>query len=64
MPSAMATATALSGSELVAVAPTAMVFVRGQYDGSSHSPREYSTPQDRAAGVAVLAGAVLELANR
>lgn len=49
--------------ELAAVAPTAMVFVRGQYDGISHNPREFSTPEDCAAGVTVLANAVLRLAG-
>lgn len=27
------------------VAPTAMIFVRGQYDGISHNPREYRAPR-------------------
>jgi N-carbamoyl-L-amino-acid hydrolase len=49
--------------ELAAIAPTAMVFVRGQYDGISHNPREYSTPEDCAAGVTVLANALLRLAS-
>lgn len=47
--------------ELAAVAPTAMIFVRGQYDGISHNPREYSTPEDCAAGVSVLAKTMLDL---
>ena len=49
--------------EMAAIAPTAMVFVRGQYDGISHNPREYSTPEDCAAGIAVLANTVLRLAE-
>lgn len=49
--------------EMAALAPTAMVFVRGQYDGISHNPREYSTPEDCAAGVTVLANTVLRLAE-
>ncbi|WP_022919246.1 M20 family metallo-hydrolase [Ruania albidiflava] len=49
--------------EIAAIAPTAMVFVRGQHDGISHSPREYSTPEDCAAGVTVLANTVLRLAE-
>lgn len=48
--------------ELAAITPTAMVFVRGQNDGISHNPREFSTPEDCAAGVSVLAETVLRLA--
>lgn len=48
--------------EMAAIAPTAMVFVRGQYDGISHNPREYSTPEDCAAGITVLGNTVLRLA--
>src|SRR5699024_7146742 len=47
--------------EMAAIAPAAMVFVRGQYQGISHNPREYSTPEDCAAGIEVLASAVKEL---
>lgn len=47
--------------ELAAIAPTAMVFVRGQYEGISHNPREYSTPEDCAAGITVLAHTILRL---
>ncbi|OFI40041.1 Zn-dependent hydrolase [Arthrobacter sp. SW1] len=47
--------------EMAAIAPTAMIFVRGQYDGISHNPREYSTPEDCAAGINVLAKAILQL---
>lgn len=49
--------------EMAAIAPSAMVFVRGQYDGISHNPREYSTPEDCAAGVRVLAETILGLAE-
>lgn len=49
--------------EMAAIAPTAMIFVRGQYDGISHNPREYSTPEDCAAGITVLAHTILELAE-
>jgi hypothetical protein len=31
--------------EIAALCPTAMIFVRGGYDGISHNPREYSTPR-------------------
>lgn len=47
--------------EMAAIAPAAMVFVRGQHQGISHNPREYSTPEDCAAGIEVLASAVKEL---
>ncbi|MGN0096096.1 MAG: M20 family metallo-hydrolase [Corynebacterium sp.] len=49
--------------EVAAIAPTAMIFVRGQYDGISHNPREYSTPEDCAAGITVLANSLLRLAD-
>lgn len=49
--------------EMAAIAPTAMIFVRGQYEGISHNPREYSTPEDCAAGIDVLAGTLLRLSN-
>ncbi|WP_066909115.1 M20 family metallo-hydrolase [Millisia brevis] len=47
--------------EMAPITPTGMVFVRGQYDGISHNPREYSTPEDCAAGITVLANALLRL---
>lgn len=47
--------------ELAAITPTAMIFVRGQYEGISHNPREYSTPEDCAAGITVLAHTLLRL---
>ncbi len=47
--------------EMAAICPTAMIFVRGQYDGISHNPREFSTPEDCAAGITVLADTVLRL---
>ncbi|MGF2209477.1 M20 family metallo-hydrolase [Streptomyces albidoflavus] len=47
--------------EMAAITPTAMVFVRGQYDGISHNPREYSTPEDCTAGITVLAHTLLRL---
>lgn len=49
--------------EMAAITPTAMVFVRGQYDGISHNPREYSTPEDCTTGITVLAGTLLRLAE-
>jgi N-carbamoyl-L-amino-acid hydrolase len=50
--------------EIAAIAPTAMIFVRGEYDGISHNPREYSTPQACARGINVLATTLLRLAGR
>lgn len=47
--------------EMAAITPTAMIFVRGQYDGISHNPREYSTPEDCTAGISVLARTIQEL---
>jgi N-carbamoyl-L-amino-acid hydrolase len=49
--------------EIAAICPTAMIFVRGEYDGISHNPREYSTPEACARGVDVLATTLLRLAN-
>src|SRR5699024_11397718 len=49
--------------EIAEIAPTAMVFVRGQHDGISHNPREYSTPDDCAAGASVLANTIVRLAQ-
>ncbi|MGV9848746.1 M20 family metallo-hydrolase [Streptomyces sp. NPDC003442] len=48
--------------EIAALCPTAMVFVRGEYDGISHNPREYSTPEACTHGVDVLATTLLRLA--
>jgi N-carbamoyl-L-amino-acid hydrolase len=61
--------TAMSGAghdaqELAAICPTAMVFVRGEHGGISHSPREYSTPESCGDGADVLANAALRLANQ
>jgi len=49
--------------ELSSLCPTAMIFVPGEYDGISHNPREYSTPEQCRNGVDVLLQAVLELAQ-
>ncbi|MFF8842128.1 Zn-dependent hydrolase [Streptomyces sp. NPDC015127] len=49
--------------EIAALCPTAMVFVRGEYDGISHNPREYSNPEACAHGVDVLATTLLRLAE-
>lgn len=50
--------------EIAAICPTAMVFVRGEHGGISHTPREYSTPAACGDGTDVLANAVLRLANQ
>jgi beta-ureidopropionase / N-carbamoyl-L-amino-acid hydrolase len=50
--------------EIAAICPTAMVFVRGENGGISHTPQEYSTPQSCGDGSDVLANAVLTLANQ
>lgn len=47
--------------ELAAICPTAMVFVPGEYDGISHNPREWSTPQACTDGINVLATVVRRL---
>ena len=49
--------------ELAAIAPTAMIFVRGEHDGISHNPREYSTPDACAHGIAVLGTTLSRLAE-
>lgn len=49
--------------EIAALAPTAMIFVPGEYDGISHNPREYSTPEACAAGVDTLLAVVRRLAR-
>jgi N-carbamoyl-L-amino-acid hydrolase len=40
--------------ELASISPSGMVFVRGQNEGVSHSPRELSLKEDCADGVDVL----------
>ncbi len=49
--------------EMAAVCPTAMIFVPGLYDGISHNPREYSTPEACARGCQILLETVLALAE-
>lgn len=49
--------------EMAALCPSGMVFVPGEYDGISHTPREYSTQEACARGVAVLAGTMVRLAD-
>ena len=45
------------------IAPVGMVFVPS-VEGISHSPREYTSPEDIASGTMVMLGAVLEVACR
>lgn len=49
--------------ELSAICPTAMIFVRGEYDGISHNPREYSTPEACESGVDILLRTLVDLAS-
>jgi N-carbamoyl-L-amino-acid hydrolase len=49
--------------EIAANSPAGMVFVPGLYDGISHNPREYSTPEACADGINVLFQAASELAG-
>ena len=49
--------------EMATLCPTAMIFVPGEYDGISHNPREYSTPEACAHGVSVLATVARRLAT-
>jgi N-carbamoyl-L-amino-acid hydrolase len=49
--------------ELAAICPTAMIFVVGEYDGISHNPREYSTPEACENGINILLDTILELAD-
>src|SRR3712207_4452957 len=43
--------------EISAICPTAMVFVAGENNGISHTPREYSNPAACGNGIDVLANA-------
>jgi N-carbamoyl-L-amino-acid hydrolase len=49
--------------ELARICPAGMVFVPGEYDGISHNPREYSTPEQCANGVNVLLDVALSFAE-
>lgn len=49
--------------EFAAVCPTGMIFVPGRYDGISHNPREWSTPEACALGAQVLLDTLVELAS-
>lgn len=49
--------------EMAALCPTAMIFVPGEYDGISHNPREYSTPEACTRGIGLLATVARRLAG-
>ncbi len=49
--------------EFSRICRTAMVFVPGEYDGISHNPREFSTPEQCADGVNVMFEVLLGLAE-
>jgi N-carbamoyl-L-amino-acid hydrolase len=49
--------------EIAALCPTAMIFVPGEYDGISHNPREYSTPEQCQNGVNTLLRTLLDLSE-
>ena len=49
--------------EMARICKTGMVFVPGEYDGISHNPREYSTPEQCENGVNVLANVIVQLAE-
>lgn len=48
---------------LAEMCPTAMIFIPSR-DGISHSPDEYSSPEDLATGASVLLHSALKLANK
>ncbi|MBI1851305.1 MAG: M20 family metallo-hydrolase [Planctomycetes bacterium] len=49
--------------EFAPICPSGMVFIPGEYDGVSHNPREYSTPEQCANGINVLLDVALRLAD-
>jgi N-carbamoyl-L-amino-acid hydrolase len=53
-----------SAQEISAICPTAMIFVAGEYNGISHTPKEYSNPRACGNGTDLLAHAILRLANQ
>jgi acetylornithine deacetylase/succinyl-diaminopimelate desuccinylase-like protein len=48
---------------MAGICPTAMIFVPSR-DGISHSPAEYSSPEELETGANVLLHAALKLANQ
>ncbi|MGI8312592.1 M20/M25/M40 family metallo-hydrolase [Saccharopolyspora hattusasensis] len=49
--------------QLATICPTAMVFVRSQRDGVSHSPDEWSLPEDCTLGAQLMAEVAIGLLN-
>ncbi len=49
--------------EMARVCTAGMIFVPGEYDGISHNPREFSTPEQCANGVNVLLDVLLSFAD-
>jgi beta-ureidopropionase / N-carbamoyl-L-amino-acid hydrolase len=49
--------------EMAHICPAGMVFVPGEYDGISHNPREYSSPDQCGDGVDVLLDVLLSFAQ-
>jgi N-carbamoyl-L-amino-acid hydrolase len=49
--------------EMARITRAGMVFVPGEYDGISHNPREFSTPEQCANGVNVMLDVLLSLAE-
>lgn len=49
--------------EMALICPVAMIFVPGEFDGISHNPREYSTPEACTRGINALATTVTRLAR-
>jgi N-carbamoyl-L-amino-acid hydrolase len=45
---------------MVSVTPTGMIFVPSK-DGISHSPKEYTSPEDMARGADVLLRTILKI---
>ena len=50
--------------EFARICPASMVFTAGEYDGISHHPREFSTPEQCATGINVMLAVLLQLANQ
>lgn len=50
------------GANLASICPVGMIFLRSR-DGLSHTPLEYTSPEDIAAGTALLAETLWRLAN-
>lgn len=49
--------------EFASICPAAMIFIPGHFNGISHNPREYSTPEACTAGIQILLDTLVTLAN-